>query len=312
MRWIEDWNSEDLVDLEGTEELHSFAMDPAWAEAAISSGYATSFRIGLHESGSLRAAALGLRRGRLGISKVVCGSSGAVGILAAEPHAGARLIEEIQRRWRPSILQIFASQAFPTRSLAWQPSFTFHLDLRQPLNQIHSLFEKRTRNSLESASRRGVITECVTSVRERDRAFDLVRQTASSKGFVLPTRSYLDAIHGAFRKAGFSEIVQATRGEDLLAVVHVIGARGLASWWKGGASPEGYRLSATVLAQWRAISLARERGFRTYDFGGTHPTSPVYAGIHRFKSSFGGKLITGAVGLRSTVVSRAVKRLLSV
>ena len=309
MTWTESWRSQDLAALEETAKLRSFAMDAAWADAASSSKYATPLRLALEERGSLRAAAMGLRRVRMGVSKVVCGSNGGVGILAVDPPTGARLLEEIQRRWRPSVLQVFAHEALPARSFSWEPSFTIHLDLRRPLDQIQARFDKSTRKSLARATRRGVTAESVVSSADRDRAFALVRQTASSKGFVLPARGYLDAIHTAFQKAGLSEIVAAKKGDELLAVVHVIGARGLASWWKGGGSSAGYRLNASLVAHWRAIEIVKERGYETYDLGGTHPHDPAYASIHRFKSSFGGTLVQSSVGVRSSSVGRALLRL---
>ena len=309
MTWTESWQSRDLAVLEETANVRSFAMDAAWAEAASSSGYATPLRLGLEERGSLQAAALGLRRVRMGVSKVVCGSNGGVGILAVDPPAGARVMEEIRRRWRPSVMQVFAHETLPTRSFSWEPSFTIHLDLRPPLDRIQARFDKSTRKSLARAARRGVTAECVVSPADRDRAFAEVRQTAASKGFAIPARGYLDDIHAAFQKTGLSEIVVAKKGDELLAVVHVIGARGLASWWKGGASTVGYHLNASLVAHLRAIEIVKERGYETYDLGGTHPHDPAYASIHRFKSSFGGTLVQTSVGVRSSSVARALLRL---
>ena len=309
MTWTESWESQDLAALENASKLRSFAMDPAWGEAAASSGYATPLRLGLVERGSLQAAAIGLQRARMRVSKVVCGSNGGVGILASDLRGGARLLEEIRRRWRSSVLQVFANEPFPTRSLSWEPSFSIRLDLRPQIKQIEARFDKRTRNSLARAIRHDVNAEPVVSASDRDRAFQMIEKTAVSKGFVLPPRGYLEAIHSAFRKAGLSEIVVAKQGADLLAVVHVIGARGSASWWKGGASTVGYRLNASLVAHSRAIEIVKDGGYETYDLGGTDPHDPRYAGIHRFKSSLGGTLVETSVGLRSSSVGRALLRL---
>jgi len=284
-------------------------MDPAWAEAAARADYATPLRLGLVERGSLQAAAIGLRRARMRVSKVVCGSNGGVGILASDLRGGARLLEEIRKRWRSSVLQVFANEPFPTRSLSWEPSFSIRLDLRRQMEQIEARFDKRTRNSLARAIRHDVNAEPVVSAADRDRAFQMIEKTAASKGFVLPPRDYLEAVHRVFRKAGLSEIVVAKQGADLLAVVHVIGARGSASWWKGGASTAGYRLNASLVAHQRAIKIVKEGGYETYDLGGTDPHDPKYAGIHRFKSSLGGTLVETSVGFRSSSIGRALLRL---
>ncbi len=309
MTWTESWESQDLAALENASKLRSFAMDPAWAEAAARADYATPLRLGLVERGSLQAAAIGLRRARMRVSKVVCGSNGGVGILASDLRGGARLLEEIRKRWRSSVLQVFANEPFPTRSLSWEPSFSIRLDLRRQMEQIEARFDKRTRNSLARAIRHDVNAEPVVSAADRDRAFQMIEKTAASKGFVLPPRDYLEAVHRVFRKAGLSEIVVAKQGADLLAVVHVIGARGSASWWKGGASTAGYRLNASLVAHQRAIKIVKEGGYETYDLGGTDPHDPKYAGIHRFKSSLGGTLVETSVGFRSSSIGRALLRL---
>src|SRR3989449_11254126 len=126
--------------------------------------------------------------------------------------------------------------------------------------------------------------------------------------FVLPARPYLNAVHSVLQKGGLSEIVVARKDEELLAVVHVIGARSLATWWKGGASAAGYRLNASLVAHWRAIEIMKEAGYKTYDLGGTHPHDPAYASIHRFKASFGGTLVATAVGVTSSSIGRALLR----
>src|SRR3989454_8042623 len=116
LTWTESWQSEDLSALEERARVRSFAMDPAWADAASSSGYATPLHLALEERGSLQAAAMGLRRVRMGVSKVVCGSNGGGGILAVDLAAGARLVEEILRRWPPGGMQVFAPASFSARS----------------------------------------------------------------------------------------------------------------------------------------------------------------------------------------------------
>jgi Acetyltransferase (GNAT) domain len=308
---VSSWRVDDLIGLEETTQTRSFALDPAWAEAAQESGYAEPRWMGLERAGSVRAVTLGLIRRRGGFSKAVCGSNGGVGILAVNSAEGAELLRAVRRQWRPSVLEAFASSPIPDTAVSWEASHTIHIELRPPIEEIQAKFDKRNRSGFRKAVREGVKAECVSSSSALDKALQLVEVTASVKGFRLPPREYLRSIHSAYRRNGLSEIVIARRGPELLAVVHVIGARGVASWWKGGASSPGYRLNAPLVAHWRAIEIAKERGFKTYDLGGTHPSDPAYEGIHRFKSSFGGKLITTYVGRRTTTLARGVLSLRS-
>jgi len=139
----------------------------------------------------------------------------------------------------------------------------------------------------------------------------MLERTSRVRGFPIPVRSYLAALHDVFGRSGLSVLSLAKRNGEILSVVHVLGARGIASWWKGGSSAEGYRSNASLVAHWKAMQVAKERGFEVYDLGGTHPTNPAYSSIHKFKSSFGGELITGSLGRWSTSAARAASWLSS-
>lgn len=259
----------------------------------------------------MRAVALGLRRKRAGFSKIICGTNGTPGVVARDAEAACTLLEGIRQRWRPSVLQVFINASLPVDSFQWEPDYSFRINLGLPLDTIKSRFAKSTRKSLARAVRNGVTARPASSSDQEGLALGLIEEVARLKNFSLPPRSYLAAIHSSFKKTGISELVVATRDSQLLAVVHLIGARGTAFWWKGGASALGYRLNASLVAHWSAIEIAKERGLAWYDLGGTNPTDPTYARIHEFKSSFGGDPVATAVGTFSTRLARSVNRLRS-
>lgn len=310
MTWTESVDPAELHDLEQESKIRSFALDEAWAEAAATSGFATPRWLSLKEDGLLRAVILGLSRERGGFSKVVCGSNGGVGILSSDLQTAIRLVNQVRQRWRPSVLQIFASQEIPQTDLRWEPSYTLHVSLEGSLEEIKGRLSKRARNSLSRAIRSGVKGMSASRSEEKV-AIDMLESTSITKGFPIPPKSYLSALHSTFGRSGLSVLAIAKAEDEILCVVHVLGARGVASWWKGGSSADGYRLNASLVAHWTAIQIAKERGFKVYDLGGTHPTNPAYASIHRFKSSLGGQLVLGSLGRRSTLAARAARWLSS-
>jgi len=312
MSFRSSWSSSDLDDMERESGLRSFALDGAWAEAAVESHYAEPLRAGYEEGGMIRALALGLRRRRAGFSKIVCGTNGTPGIIARDPDAASHLLEGLRRRWRPSVLQVFLSSSLQVKSFEWEPAYSFRINLGLPPETIKGRFAKSTRKSLARAIRNGVTARLASSSQDVGLAFGLIEEVSRIKKFPLPPHSYLAAIHSSFKKSGISELVVASRGSQALAVVHLIGARGTAFWWKGGASSLGYRLNASLVAHWKAIEIAKEHGLEWYDLGGTNPLDPAYTRIHDFKSSFGGDPITTAVGTYSTRLARSVNRLRSV
>jgi lipid II:glycine glycyltransferase (peptidoglycan interpeptide bridge formation enzyme) len=94
----------------------------------------------------------------------------------------------------------------------------------------------------------------------------------------------------------------------IVAAAALLGYGKKVAWWKGGSSAEGYKTSAGNLLQLSAIDWAKRCGFEIYDLGGTDPARPNYAGIHEFKSSLGGTLVTSSVGSRSTSTARLASR----
>lgn len=311
MTLVEEWDPRELEQLETLTKVRSFALDPAWTEAAVASGFAKPQTLGLRESGSLRSVCVGLRRSRAGFSKVVCGTNGGVGLIADNSVTAATLIREVWRRWRPSEMQIFGTQMVPETRMDWEPSYTIHLDLQDSADTVRDGFKKPARKHLRQALDDGV-TGAPAAGDEIEEALDLIATTGREKGFPLPPRAYLKALHLAFVASGMSELIVAKRDDKLLAAIHVLGARGVATWWKGGASTEGYAFNAPTVALWTAIQVAAERRFRTFDMGGTHPTDPKYGGIHQYKSSFGGRLVQSYLGSRSTLAARTARRFSSV
>ena len=311
MTLVYSWDAGELESLEKEAALRSFALDSAWTEAAVSSGYARPQMLGLREGGRLLAVCVGLRRSRAGFSKVVCGTNGGVGILASDPQAAADLMREAWRLWRPSEMQVFGPRSIPPEGFTWVPSYTIHIDLRKPLELVMGEFKKRTRKHIDRAMKNDV--RATTAVRQEvDEALNLLSITSRAKGFKLPAREYLLSLHQCFAKEALSEFVVAKRDDRILATVHVIGARGVASWWKSGATAEGYSLNAPSVAVSHAMRVAADRGYETFDMGGTHPSDPKYAAIHEYKSSFGGNLVQMAVGSRSTRTAKAARILASI
>ena len=215
MTFVDSWDQSDLESLEREADLRSFALDPAWQDAAVSSRYATPQMLGLREAGSLRAICVGLRRSRAGFSKVVCGTNGGVGILASEPNSATILMRHVWQKWRPSELQVFASYAIPDRGFSWEPSYTTHVDLTLPMEQIIGEFKKRTRKHIERALKEGV-TATTAVGREIDDAIELIVRTSRSKHFPLPPREYLLSMHRSFAKIWLERIGRGKTGRSNL------------------------------------------------------------------------------------------------
>jgi len=68
-----------------------------------------------------------------------------------------------------------------------------------------------------------------------------------------------------------------------------------AYYWQAASTPEGNKLLAPTLLLWKAIKLAKKKGFSKFDFEGIYdnrfPQNRSWLGFTHFKSGFGGKEI---------------------
>jgi len=164
-------------------------------------------------------------------------------------------------------------------------------------------FDKDTRYGVRRAEREGVTTTAV--VDGHDAAIEslhaLVAETQRRARFAMPALERYRVAWRALAGAGRAAIVQAHRGDELLAAAMVVfeGDRSFylfsGSRREGPGEPKHY---ASYAVQWAMMRLARERGCRAHDLWGVAPpgAGPEHAwhGVGLFKKGFGGREVVWA------------------
>jgi hypothetical protein len=84
-------------------------------------------------------------------------------------------------------------------------------------------------------------------------------------------------------------------GDNLLAAVVIGWANRRAFYVSGGSTPDGYAQGAAAWLHWRVMQIFADRGFKTYNLGGTPATArfesdPAH-GLWRFKTGFDAHII---------------------
>ncbi len=302
-----DYSDQDLREFEGqTRRAVDFTLVPAWTRAAESSGYAKGIRMIARRDGKPAAILQGTVRSQFGLRKFLCGSTSGAGVAwqLGEEEAGVKCIEAVLARTRPQLMQVFSPIPLNVDGLAWSASFSFQIPLDRPLQAILASMDKRARHAARRAERLGVGIEVIADPNQMDEAYDVVEAAARERDFAVPPRAYSLALHREFQGAGAQRCFVARVEGRVVSAVSVLGYGVKAAWWKGGSLPEGYRTSAGNALQVAAIRWARDHGFQFYDLGGTDPSDPTYAGIHRFKASFGGVRTETSNGMRMTTLAR--------
>jgi peptidoglycan pentaglycine glycine transferase (the first glycine) len=179
-------------------------------------------------------------------------------------------------------------------------------------------FDKDTRYAVRRSQREGVEVSVLTDASDTapiDALHGLVLDTQRRAGFPKPAlERYRIAWHG-LGGAGRASILEARRGEDLLAsgMLVVEGDRSFylfaGSRREEAGEPKHY---ASYLLQWEMMRRARELGSRTHDLWGIAPegAGPEHAwhGVGLFKKGFGGRAVRWA-GTWDVVVDPTLYRI---
>ena len=181
-------------------------------------------------------------------------------------------------------------------------------------------FDKDTRYAVRRSQREGVEVRVLTDASDAapiDALHDLVLETQRRAGFPLPPLERYRIAWRALGNAGRASILEARRGDELLAsgMLVVEGDRSFylfsGSRREDAGEPKHY---ASYLLQWEMMRRARELGSRVHDLWGIAPAGagPEHAwhGVGLFKKGFGGREVRWA-GTWDVVIDPTLYRLRS-
>ena len=189
-----------------------------------------------------------------------------------------------------------------------QPSRTVKIPLASDDEMLKQMHQK-TRYNVRLAIRRGVDVEIKQS---NDKValrqfYELLTDTSNRNEFSIHSYEYYEEFLTAFGDDAF--FVFASWEGNLSAVVIAASFGDEAVYMYGASSTEHRAHGAAFLLQFEAMKWARDRGCTTYDLWGIPKVDPQslraddnnsiagskgddWRGIHRFKTGFGGDIVT--------------------
>ena len=167
-----------------------------------------------------------------------------------------------------------------------QPSQTLILDLTKSEDEILQAMHQKTRYNIRLAEKKGV--KIVEAGADRFEEFwQLLTSTGDRDNFNLHGRSYYQAMlktDSSFVKLLFAEY----QGKPLAGNL-VVFFGDTATYIHGGSSNENREVMAPYAMQWQTIKLAKQAGYKYYDFHGIDENK--WPGVTRFKMGFGGQVV---------------------
>lgn len=177
---------------------------------------------------------------------------------------------------------------------AVQPLRTIVLDLEPTEEALMAQMKEKWRYNVRLARRKGVTVRVATSEADVQAWYTLLQTTGERDSFGIHTLEYYQQVWRLLGERDELRLLLAEYEGQLLAGIFVSLFAGQALYLYGASSNEQRQLMPNYLLQWEAITWAKQRGARLYDFWGipeTDAEDEAMAGVYRFKRGWGGRVV---------------------
>ena len=289
-----------------------FTLTTFWGEAAERAGLATPRRYIFFKDGNLVGLFQGLVRKIIFYKGLRAGSTSGNGLAVLSNVSMKELrlfLQKVLKQERCSSFSVFTPGSKGIQGFSKRANYTFYIQLDHSLDKIWRLMKKKTRNRVRKAEKLGVIVDFSISTESLVKAYRVISSTLEERQVSSPSRRWNAKLHECFQGQGCESVIASARigDDDVVSAAHLIGFDNKLVLWQAGSTKKGYKANAGSLVQAKIIEWAKGHGYLIYDMGGTNPHVNVYAGIHRFKSGFGGDLFINTVLERSPFYVRALR-----
>ncbi|MDR2746556.1 MAG: peptidoglycan bridge formation glycyltransferase FemA/FemB family protein [Treponema sp.] len=178
-----------------------------------------------------------------------------------------------------------------------QPPDTVIIDLKGDGESLLMDMKPKCRYNIRLADRKGMLVQQLDE-QGLDVFYALLGETARRDGIAIHSQDYYRALFERCRNypGGGQEarLYLASHNGDPAAAIFTLFRGDEAVYLYGASSDRNRNLMAPYLLQWRAMTDAKAAGCRFYDLFGIPPTEDPghpMAGLYRFKTGFGGRII---------------------
>jgi lipid II:glycine glycyltransferase (peptidoglycan interpeptide bridge formation enzyme) len=175
-----------------------------------------------------------------------------------------------------------------------QPMRTILLDLMPDEQSLLANMKEKWRYNIRLAARKGVQVRPAQGKEDVQAWYRLLQITGQRDHFGTHSFDYYWRAWQIFTPSEQAQLLLAEYEGQLLAGIFVGYMARQAIYLYGASSNEHRNLMPNYLLQWEAIRRAKARGATSYDFWGipeTDDADEAMAGVYRFKSGWGGRIV---------------------
>lgn len=194
-----------------------------------------------------------------------------------------RKMEEIQRKFK---------------IVEGRPMFTkwsFWLDLDKSEGELLSGMKQKTRYNTRLAEKKGVKIVEDNSKEAFEEYWQLTEETTKRQGFYAHTRRYHQLMFETLEPAGIAHLFKAVFEKKMLVSWIVFVLNGRIYYPYGASTRDDRNVFASNLMMWEVIKYGKSKDCKLFDMWGSlgpnYDPKDAWAGFHRFKEGYGGKLV---------------------
>jgi lipid II:glycine glycyltransferase (peptidoglycan interpeptide bridge formation enzyme) len=170
-----------------------------------------------------------------------------------------------------------------------QPVNNWQVSLDKTDEELLIGMKPKTRYNINLAQRKSVVVR-VGEQKDLIIMWQLFLETAQRNGIRLHPQNYYFKMWDHLQEENLKILIAEYQGAPLSTMLlSLFGST--ATYLHGGSSVKLKEAMAPYLMHWEAMKLAKQLGYKNYDFGGIAPEGAdahEWAGITRFKKGFGG------------------------
>ncbi|MBI5732188.1 MAG: peptidoglycan bridge formation glycyltransferase FemA/FemB family protein [Candidatus Magasanikbacteria bacterium] len=206
---------------------------------------------------------------------------------------------EIFLRFEPAsedFLKEAAGSVSVRRAASVQPARELIINLEKEEDELLKEMCQKTRYNIRLAMKKGLKFQAAKTSEDKQKIFatfwQMMKKTARRDKIKLHPRKYYELMLGNLPQSGLFIV---WLGDKILTGGIFLGFGDTFNYLHGAFDAKHRETMAPYLLHWSAMRLAKEQGFKYYNFGGVNPENEAdfnyrqsWEGITRFKKGFGG------------------------
>jgi lipid II:glycine glycyltransferase (peptidoglycan interpeptide bridge formation enzyme) len=157
--------------------------------------------------------------------------------------------------------------------------------LEKSEEEILKSMHQKTRYNIKLALKKGIVVKEIQNIKNNfDEFWSLMQETESRDDFRLHSKEHYQKMLNL--DSSLLKLIGAFYKDKLIAVNIVSFFGDMVTYVHGASSSENRNLMAPYALQWETIKIAKQKGYKYYDFNGIDERK--WPGVTRFKKGFSG------------------------